>query len=61
MLALALLAIVPAAIFAYEALEIHKDYEGMKENAHEDKPANDCSSEDYEFFNEHVNDNLRNN
>ena len=61
MFTLALLAIVPTALFVYEVIEIHKDYEGMQRNVDEDKPANDCSSEDYKFFNEHVNNNLRNN
>ena len=61
MFTLALLAIVPTVLFAYAVCEISKDYKGMQENAHEDKPANECSSEDYKFFNEHVNNNLRNN
>ncbi len=61
MFTLALFAIVPTILFTFAVCEIHKDYKGMHEDAHEDKPANDCSSEDYEFFNEHVNNNLRNN
>lgn len=61
MFILALLAIIPTVLFVYAVCEISRDFEGMEKNGHEEKPINDCSSEDYEFFNEHVNNGLRNN
>ena len=58
MFILFLLALVPTIVFACEVFEIHNDYTGVQD---QDKPANDCNIEDYKFFDEYVNNNIRNN
>ena len=58
MFALLLLVLVPSVIFAYKVCEIHNDYAGTE---NEEKSTNDCTIEDYKFFDEYVNNNIRNN
>lgn len=61
MFTLLLLVVSTVILCGCEISDIHKDYMRTLKHVDEDKPANDCSIADYEFFNEHVNDCLRNN
>ena len=61
MFTLLVLVIVPTVLFVYEVCQIHKDFAGMENHLQEEKPANDCTIDDYKFFDEHVNNDLRHN
>lgn len=61
MFTLFLLVVSTFVLCGWEINDIHKSHLRELKHVDEEKPANECSRVDYDFFNQHVNDSLRGN
>ena len=61
MFTLFLLVLATIVLCGCEINDIHKSYLRELKHVEEDKPANECSRADYDFFNQNVHDSIRGN